>query len=344
MKNVIRVLCLLLCTIFVFCSCGKKPEENESQSEPVSVSSEESNIEESSAPQSSSEENNGQVSEEDNTPFGFEAVTVSGGTIVGTTSKGYTIKVKDGVTYIGGVLVVNKTYSLPKSYNPGLNSVCKTAFEKMKAGAKKDGINVWISSGYRNYYRQDELYSYYCKRDGVAAADRYSARPGHSEHQAGLAIDVNSASTVAYNNTYKNVGEWIAAHCWEYGFILRYPEGKEDITGYKYEAWHIRYVGIELSTKIKESGLTLEEYFGITSSYTSVEENEEKESSVTEESEEASSDSENNSGSSSKDIQEGDSSDLNNDSSQDEEQNEESTDSNNSDESDSSGNETGSDT
>lgn len=282
MKNALRVFALLLCIVFVLCSCSKKKENNESRSEPVNVSSEESKVEESSLPESSSEENLSQSSGEDTTPFTFEAVTVSGGTLVGTTSKGHKIKVHNGATYIDGVLIVNKTYSLPQSYNPGLNSVCKTAFNEMKAGAKKDGINIWISSGYRNYTRQNELYSYYCKRDGVEAADRYSARPGHSEHQAGLAIDVNSASTNAYNNIYKTVGEWIAEHCWEYGFILRYPEGKESITGYKYEPWHIRYVGIELSTKLKESGLTLEEYFGITSSYTEIQENEENESSVTE--------------------------------------------------------------
>lgn len=339
MKNILRVFALLLCIVFVFCSCSKKNKDG-SQGEliPTNISSEESS--------SDSEESENQASEEeDTTPFNFEAVRVTGGTVVGTTSKGYKVKEYKGRTYIDGVLIVNKTYSLPQSYNPGLNSICNKAFSKMKAGAKKDGINVWISSGYRNYSRQETLYRNYCNSDGAAAADRFSARPGHSEHQAGLAIDVNSASTSAYNSTYKTVGEWIAEHCWEYGFILRYPQGKESITGYKYEPWHIRYVGIELSLKLKESGLTLEEYFGITSSYTQIEENEEESSSETQDNSESSSESEESGGASSENTENSDTSDISVDSensSTENDENKETADSSENGETEIEGNETGS--
>ena len=104
----------------------------------------------------------------------------------------------------------------------------------------------------------------YCAEDGRAAADTYSARPGHSEHQTGLAIDLNDV-TDNFGNSRE--GKWVAAHCHEYGFIIRYPKGKQKITGYMYEPWHVRYVGVKLATKIHDSGLTLEEYLGIDSVY-----------------------------------------------------------------------------
>ena len=185
-----------------------------------------------------------------------------------STKNGYLIEEKDGVTYIDSLLVVNKTYSLPKDYAPsGLTAECEAAFEEMKKAAKKDGISIWISSGYRSYATQKSLYENYCKNDGVFVAETYSARAGHSEHQTGLAIDVNKASSSAFENIYKDVGVWLEENCWDFGFIIRYPKGKEHITGYIYEPWHIRYVGKDYAIKIKESALTLEEYLGITSEY-----------------------------------------------------------------------------
>ena len=171
----------------------------------------------------------------------------------------------NGVTYVEGVLVANKTYSLPASYDPGgLTSETQAAFSRMQSAAARDGLSLWISSGYRSYSYQSYLYNSYVARDGKAAADRYSARPGHSEHQTGLAIDVNNPSS-SFDNTAE--ARWLAKNCANYGFILRYPKGKESITGYKYESWHVRYVGVDLAKKITASGLTLEEYFGITSRY-----------------------------------------------------------------------------
>lgn len=182
------------------------------------------------------------------------------------TSKGYHGEVIDGVTYIEGYLVANKTYSLPSDYGNGLTDQTLSAFYTMQAGAKKDGLSIYISSGYRSYSTQKGLYSRYVERDGVQKADTYSARAGHSEHQSGLAFDVNIVSD-AFIGTPEAI--WLADHCYEYGFILRYPQGKTDETGYKFEPWHFRYVGTELAEILYDGGnwITMEDYFGFTSQY-----------------------------------------------------------------------------
>lgn len=168
-------------------------------------------------------------------------------------------------TYINGILIANKSYPLPANYNPGVNPAAQSAFNTMQSAAAKEGINLYIVSGFRSYSTQRDIYNNYVARDGKAAADRYSARPGHSEHQTGLAFDVNSLSQ-SFENTPE--GRWLAANCYKYGFIIRFPKGKESITGYMYEPWHIRYLGISTATSVYNSGLTLEEYLGIKSVYT----------------------------------------------------------------------------
>lgn len=177
------------------------------------------------------------------------------------------IEKKDGITYVNGILIANKTYGLPSDYNPGkILPEAQSAFEEMQAAAKKDGITLTIVSGFRSYSYQGTLYNNYVARDGKADADTYSARPGYSEHQTGLAMDLNNASR--YFNGSKEA-KWIAANCWKYGFIIRYPEGKQDITGYMYESWHVRYLGKELAKEVYDSGLTLEEFLCIDSKYKS---------------------------------------------------------------------------
>ena len=176
------------------------------------------------------------------------------------------IKVIDGITYVQGLMIVNKTYSLPATYNPGgMTQETREAFaELQKAAYSEQGLSMNSVSDFRSYDFQKQLYSNYVARDGRAAADTYSARAGHSEHQTGMAIDVNCAGD-AFNNTPE--AKWLAENSWKYGFIIRYPQGKENITGYKYESWHIRYVGKEWAKKIYDSGLTMEEYFNLTSQY-----------------------------------------------------------------------------
>ena len=190
----------------------------------------------------------------------------------GTTSKGYKIEKKDGLYYVNGLLIANKTYALPSTYNPGgLLSEFTNAYNKMKVDYDKQGFKshpkLSIVSGFRSYNTQVNLYNRYVSRDGKAAADRYSARAGHSEHQTGLAADLNEISDT-YGNT--DSGKWLSNNCWKYGFILRFPKGKEDKTGYMYESWHFRYIGdVDMAKEIYNNGnwLSLEEYLGIDSKY-----------------------------------------------------------------------------
>ena len=129
----------------------------------------------------------------------------------------------------------------------------------MVAAAKNDGISLWNVSGYRSYNTQQSLYNNYKARDGQTKADTYSARPGSSEHQTGLATDICTASSAAhFENTDKY--KWLINNSYKYGFILRYPEGKTYITGYKFEPWHYRYVGVEAATYIHNNNITFEEY------------------------------------------------------------------------------------
>ncbi len=181
------------------------------------------------------------------------------------TSEGYVVEEIGGVTYVGGILIANKTYTLPDTYNPGgLTDECSAAFRNMRSAAAQDGISLFIVSGFRSYSTQTSLYWGYVARRGMELADTFSARPGHSEHQTGLAMDLNSISDY-FGETAE--GRWLAEHAHEYGFILRYPKGKSDITGYKYEPWHFRYIGEDMAKEVFESGLTLEEFLGIDSVY-----------------------------------------------------------------------------
>ena len=177
----------------------------------------------------------------------------------------YKITVKNGITYVDGIMIVNKTYSLPKDYNPGLEKVYKDAFSEMQSAAKLDNINIFIASGFRSYDYQKKLYDAYVKEDGKEKADTYSARPGYSEHQSGLAADINTAASW-FDDTAE--AKWLKENCYKYGFIVRFPKGEEEYTGYKYESWHLRYVGKNIAKKIHEAGdISLEHYYGLTSKY-----------------------------------------------------------------------------
>lgn len=170
------------------------------------------------------------------------------------------IKNVSGLTYVNGILLVNKKYALPSTYNPGIDPTASAALKKLQAAANSVGHNIPLLSGFRSYSRQKTLYNNYAARDGYEKADTYSARPGHSEHQSGLAFDVGAIDDY-YGTT--PAGQWLAENCHKYGFIIRYLKGKEHITGYKYEPWHIRYVGESHSTKIHNLGITLEEYLNV---------------------------------------------------------------------------------
>lgn len=166
----------------------------------------------------------------------------------------------NGFTYVNGILVVNKKYSLPSTYNPGVNQTALNAYYSLKDGAQKAGYAMPLLSGFRSYSTQVGLYNRYVSMYGQAAADTFSARPGHSEHQTGLSFDVGSIDD-NYGST--PAGKWLENNCYKYGFIIRYPKNKQNITGYQYEPWHIRYLGNPTATNVYNSGLCLEEYLGI---------------------------------------------------------------------------------
>ena len=180
--------------------------------------------------------------------------------------------------------VVNKKRELSADYVPGdlvsvvdivptllanteVNQMRSEAAKALKslfdAALEEIEIQLHARSGYRSYATQKALYEGYVSSHGVAAADTFSAKPGQSEHQTGLVMDISSESVnflldESFGTTTE--GKWVAENAHKYGFIVRYPKGKENITGYMYEPWHLRYLGVELATSVYESGLTLEEY------------------------------------------------------------------------------------
>lgn len=173
------------------------------------------------------------------------------------------------------LVLVNKNNKLNKNYIPDdlekinlkyateekyLRKEAKVSFERLSEEARLRNYSIVAVSTYRSYDYQDKLYNYYVEAKGIEYADLCSARPGHSEHQTGLAVDVMGS-----NKDYDRFEEsiefiWMRDNAHKFGFILRYPKGKEHITGFKYEPWHYRYVGIDIATEIYQNNLTLEEY------------------------------------------------------------------------------------
>ena len=158
------------------------------------------------------------------------------------------------------IIIANKKYPLSPSYNPGEDATAKAAFVRLRNDMINQGFNVGHAySGFRSYDTQKTLYQNYANRDGYAAADRYSARAGYSEHQTGLAYDLTDRSGNLLGD--KTATDWLNNNAYKYGFVVRYQPGKESVTGYMPEAWHIRYIGKE-AKEVYESGKSLEEYFG----------------------------------------------------------------------------------
>ena len=157
------------------------------------------------------------------------------------------------------IIIANKKYPLSPSYNPGEDATAKAAFVRLRNDMINQGFNVGHAySGFRSYDTQKTLYQNYANRDGYAAADRYSARAGYSEHQTGLAYDLTDRSGNLLED--KTATDWLNNNAYKYGFVVRYQPGKESVTGYMPEAWHIRYIGKE-AKEVYESGKSLEEYF-----------------------------------------------------------------------------------
>ncbi len=183
------------------------------------------------------------------------------------------------------LVLVNKEHALPDGYEPSdlvfpdvrfpftedlpkkqMRKEAAEAIEAMFADADKEELDLFAQSGYRSYERQDAIFAANVEKNGEKAANNYSARPGESEHQTGLVMDVTSPDVnygleIEFGDTKE--GKWLAEHAADYGFIIRYPKDKEDITEYQYEPWHIRYVGKKAAKEIMSKGITLEEYLGV---------------------------------------------------------------------------------
>lgn len=173
----------------------------------------------------------------------------------------------------GYLILVNKYYHLPsnyeaddlkyieKPYSPDggrMREEAYEAFQDMVDAADEDGLYLFALSPYRSYDLQVGVYNGWVAKDGTEKADTYSARPGYSEHQTGLCVDINS---VEDDFAYTEEAKWLAKNAYKYGFILRFPKDKEHLTGYQYEPWHYRYVGKEAAKQMYDENLTLEEYY-----------------------------------------------------------------------------------
>ncbi|UOQ86640.1 M15 family metallopeptidase [Gracilibacillus salinarum] len=262
-KYIILLLLIAFVTVVSGCQQEQYSAENtdkstintEHKSEPVSLMEEEDN-----------EQENDSSSEEDNEADNQDA-----------------LEVVDNPTSVS--IVVNKQRKLPDGYEPPdlveadvsyyapegdpkrlIREEAAGALESLFAAAKQEGLELVAVSGYRSYQRQKVIYENNVATNGQEHADKFSARPGTSEHQTGLAMDVASAALVSVleqSFIETDEGQWLEDHAHEYGFIIRYPEGKEDITGYSYEPWHLRYVGKDIASDIYQAQSTLEEHFGL---------------------------------------------------------------------------------
>ncbi|TCK93353.1 D-alanyl-D-alanine carboxypeptidase [Natranaerovirga hydrolytica] len=180
-------------------------------------------------------------------------------------------------------VLVNKGYQLPEDYRPDdlvvpdirfsfdeyddkmlMREEAALAIEKLFNDAEREGLYLFGVSGFRSYQRQKSIYEWNLQTRGEEYTNQYSAKPGHSEHQTGLVMDITCQSvgfalTDALGHTPE--GQWVAANAYKYGFVISYPEDKTHITGYSYEPWHIRYVGNELAEYLTENDMTLDEYY-----------------------------------------------------------------------------------
>ncbi|MDR0950535.1 MAG: M15 family metallopeptidase [Candidatus Ancillula sp.] len=223
-----------------------EPEENEVEPEPIENS--ESSSDKSDSDTTSNKDENKEMSDSNGTPE--------------TVKEPFSVE-SDGVN----VIIANKKHALPDTWNPGEDPTAVRNLHKLISAGQKAGIDLIDSwSGFRSYDKQVSLYNSYVARDGKKAADTYSARPGYSEHQTGLAFDLLDSSSNLYrgdDSSYNYKTDWVYKNAHKYGFIVRYLAKDQDITGYEAEPWHVRYLGVDLATKVYESGKCLEEYLGV---------------------------------------------------------------------------------
>lgn len=186
----------------------------------------------------------------------------------------YTLDIKADLNK-KNLILVNKYYKLDRDYEPNnlvtinkkygrtrkIDAEVYKAFIEMYEAIEKENMNIYITSPYRSYNYQENLYNNYVKENGQTKADTFSARAGYSEHQTALAIDIAAKNSLYTKFATTKEYKWMLENCYKYGFILRYPENKEKQTGYMFESWHYRYVGKKVAKYIYESGITYDEYY-----------------------------------------------------------------------------------
>lgn len=283
-NRLILIVVLFLIIIYAaFKSISNGEEQNNQNTDNQNFPNQEQNEESDKNDNGNGQEQNNQVENENN--FGNE--NNSGNETPDEENKfdlSLTLGENDIVTNASSVeVVVNKSRYLPSDYvpgdlvslndlptvlsNPEVNQLRKSAHDALKdlfSAAKKEGHELKARSGYRSYNTQESLYQSYVAKNGQEAADKFSAKPGQSEHQTGLAIDITAASmNFQLDDSFIDTkeGMWVKENAHKYGFIVRYLKDKENITGYMYEPWHLRYVGKQMAEEVYESGLTLEEFF-----------------------------------------------------------------------------------
>lgn len=203
-------------------------------------------------------------------PFGANGTLIDG---TYQTENGNVIEVRGGIATIDEHVWVNKSYSLPKNYGVGgITPQTQAAYKALYDAAKADGLNLIITSGYRTWDKQNAMFENYVKTETFEKAIIHAARPGHSEHHTGEALDMvtlDPKKPTSQQTDNKVITAWLVENAHRFGFILRYPEGKTEQTGYMFEPWHYRYVGLPLAEILRNDGewITVEEYYGIDSVY-----------------------------------------------------------------------------
>ncbi len=200
-----------------------------------------------------------------------ESLKDEDGNVSFVTDKGFEGNIdRNGVTTVDGTVIVNGSIPLQPGYGPGLTADMYNAFTEMRAAAASDGLSIYMLYGYRGYSIQNSRYATMTANFGEDEAKLYCAEAGRSEHQTGLAADINTSNDranpeLAAEFAATDEGKWLNENCYKYGFIIRYPDGKEAETGFAYAPWHVRYVGKELAETLYNGSdwITLEEYYGL---------------------------------------------------------------------------------
>lgn len=268
----IAVLILVIIFVLAFKGCNSKKKNNDKTVPATTETTTDDNkttTENNSENIKSEEAQDASTSSDNNSGNDNNSSDYSGSQYADSqsvSSKGFSIQTINGITYVDGVLIANKTYSLPSDFIPqdpevpvtsqrsttSLDRTLMSAWRTMQADASSQGLNIYIASAYRSYSYQVNLYNSYVARDGKAAADTYSSRPGNSEHQTGLCFDLNSIDD-SFGDTAE--GRWVNDNCYKYGFCIRFPKGKDAYTGYQYESWHLRYVGKDIAEKLYQQAI-----------------------------------------------------------------------------------------